>query len=213
MPDPRICFWCGGEITSKDGKKFCSIKCSAAYANTFAAAATRKDKSRTCEECGKIFERKDRQSRFCSHSCSAKFHNRPRSEAARHKCAGCESSILLRVEYCSPKCKTDHKIRLWLAGEFNATKAHSISKFIREYVLEKAEYACVECGYANRRDDGASILQVHHIDGNWQNNCSENLECLCPNCHALTENYGARNKGKGRTWKQDYNQFASVAKR
>ena len=32
-------------------------------------------------------------------------------------------------------------------------------------------------------------LEVHHIDGDIFNNELENLELLCPNCHAYTENY------------------------
>ena len=102
---------------------------------------------------------------------------------------------------------------MWLSGEFDATKKHSISKFIRDYILDKNGHKCEKCGYNTPRTDGASILQIHHKDGSWQNNRPENLECLCPNCHALTENYGARNKGKGRTWKKSYDQFAGVAKR
>jgi len=36
-------------------------------------------------------------------------------------------------------------------------------------------------------------LELHHIDGNKYNNKLENLMLLCPNCHALTDNYRAKN--------------------
>ncbi|MFM2269593.1 MAG: hypothetical protein RL757_3034 [Bacteroidota bacterium] len=36
-------------------------------------------------------------------------------------------------------------------------------------------------------------LELHHIDGNRYNNSLENLKLLCPNCHALTDNYRAKN--------------------
>lgn len=36
-------------------------------------------------------------------------------------------------------------------------------------------------------------LQVHHIDGNRYNNQLNNLQLLCPNCHALTDNFGIKN--------------------
>ena len=42
---------------------------------------------------------------------------------------------------------------------------------------------------------GNSILQFHHKDGNSNNNSPENIQVLCPNCHAMTENYMALNKG------------------
>ncbi len=32
-------------------------------------------------------------------------------------------------------------------------------------------------------------LEVHHIDGHKGNNKEENLQLLCPNCHAYTPNY------------------------
>ena len=39
-------------------------------------------------------------------------------------------------------------------------------------------------------------LCVHHIDGNHINNQIENLQVLCPNCHAQTDNYCGRNTNK-----------------
>ena len=43
---------------------------------------------------------------------------------------------------------------------------------------------------------GNSILQFHHIDGDAYNSNVENIAVLCPNYHAMTENYMALNKGK-----------------
>ena len=39
-------------------------------------------------------------------------------------------------------------------------------------------------------------LQLHHKDGNRANNELDNLELLCPNCHAQTDNYCRKNKRK-----------------
>ena len=36
-------------------------------------------------------------------------------------------------------------------------------------------------------------LELHHKDGNRKNNQRSNLELLCPNCHALTDNYRGKN--------------------
>ena len=38
-------------------------------------------------------------------------------------------------------------------------------------------------------------LELHHVDGDKTNNCLENLQLLCPNCHAATDNYRGRNIG------------------
>lgn len=39
-------------------------------------------------------------------------------------------------------------------------------------------------------------LEIHHKDGNHLNNSLDNLQLLCPNCHALTDNYKGRNRKK-----------------
>lgn len=36
-------------------------------------------------------------------------------------------------------------------------------------------------------------LEVHHINGDRLNNTLENLQLLCPNCHALTDNFKGKN--------------------
>ena len=42
-------------------------------------------------------------------------------------------------------------------------------------------------------------LQIHHRDGNHNNNHIENLQLLCPNCHSQTKNYCGKNINTGRT--------------
>lgn len=41
-------------------------------------------------------------------------------------------------------------------------------------------------------------LEVHHIDGNHNNNELENIQLLCPNCHSYTENYRGKNVNTGK---------------
>jgi Zn finger protein HypA/HybF involved in hydrogenase expression len=36
-------------------------------------------------------------------------------------------------------------------------------------------------------------IELHHIDGDKYNNELSNLKILCPNCHALTDNYRGKN--------------------
>lgn len=59
------------------------------------------------------------------------------------------------------------------------------------------EEKCEVC--KNEMWNGLSIpLELHHVDGNPKNNEIENLQILCPNCHAQTENFKGKNKGKNR---------------
>lgn len=65
-------------------------------------------------------------------------------------------------------------------------------KLLREH-LKRCECEC--CG--NSKWLGKTIpLEVHHKDGNKRNNEIDNLLLLCPNCHALTDNYRGKNIGK-----------------
>lgn len=64
----------------------------------------------------------------------------------------------------------------------------------RERLFQETNYSCTQCGYNKTRDNGKTILEIDHIDGDYTNNTRENLRVLCPNCHALTPNF--RNWGR-----------------
>lgn len=78
-------------------------------------------------------------------------------------------------DYLSGKVKiTTHKLRLRLISQ--------------KYFEEK----CNSCG--NTEWLGEKIpLELHHKDGNKENNSLENLELLCPNCHVFTDTYKTKN--------------------
>lgn len=57
------------------------------------------------------------------------------------------------------------------------------------------EYKCERCGRTEW--EGKPIpLELHHINGDNTDNRIENLQILCPNCHAFTDNYRGRRKRK-----------------
>lgn len=56
----------------------------------------------------------------------------------------------------------------------------------------KRGYRCEKCGLSKWLDNDLP-LEIHHIDGNKLNNEESNLLILCPNCHALTDNYRGKN--------------------
>lgn len=58
----------------------------------------------------------------------------------------------------------------------------------KRIVLEEQDYKCDHCDLAEWM--GLRItLELDHIDGNNKNNVRENLRCLCPNCHSLTDTW------------------------
>ena len=57
------------------------------------------------------------------------------------------------------------------------------------------EYKCECCG--NTEWMGQPIaLELHHVNGIKDDLRIENLQVLCPNCHAFTDNYRGRNVSK-----------------
>lgn len=70
--------------------------------------------------------------------------------------------------------------------------------------MEKHNYKCEICGWGEENPHTHTIpLEIHHKDGDYTNNKEENLQVLCPNCHALTETYKSHNK-KGRKGRAKY---------
>lgn len=55
------------------------------------------------------------------------------------------------------------------------------------------EHKCCRCNLTEWLNNPIP-LELHHKDGDHYNNELNNLELLCPNCHALTDNYRGKNK-------------------
>lgn len=60
---------------------------------------------------------------------------------------------------------------------------------------EIKDASCESCG-RNEWQDLPIPLELHHVNGDSTDNRPENLKLLCPNCHALTDNYRGRNIGR-----------------
>lgn len=76
------------------------------------------------------------------------------------------------------------------ASEYlNSDKKIQASKLKEKLLKENlVDNECALCGISSWNGKPLT-LQLHHIDGNHNNNSFENLQLLCPNCHSQTDNY------------------------
>lgn len=77
--------------------------------------------------------------------------------------------------------------------EHSGWSSHSIRKRLLQEGVKEAK--CENCGLSEWM--GHPIpLELHHVNGVHTDNRLENLQILCPNCHALTNNYSGRPSNK-----------------
>lgn len=108
------------------------------------------------------------------------------------QCLNCGTPVRQRPNiYCSLVCQHQfNRRRKFEQGDRN-------SSFLKTYLLDLRERKCEVCGIAEWMGNPAP-LELDHKDGDSTNNELSNLRLICPNCHAQTENYKGRNKGRGR---------------
>lgn len=88
-------------------------------------------------------------------------------------------------------CKTKQTIptEIYLNNKKRIKSSRLKTRLIKEHYKE---HKCERCGLTEWQ--GVPIpLELHHKDGNRFNNSLDNLIILCPNCHALTDNYRGKN--------------------
>lgn len=186
------------------GKSFCSIGC----ANK-GRPSTRYSLTKKCPTCENSFSvtSADVRKAYCSRRCSAIANNIRRgikSGTGKVRCGFCGADTERKWKtqtFCNAKCKAKFELNAWLSGSVSGTGTRQYRFFVKKWLLERANYRCESCGFSRSRPDGRSILQVDHIDGRWSNNTPQNLRILCPNCHAMTPNWGGANRGKGREFR------------
>lgn len=70
---------------------------------------------------------------------------------------------------------------------------HSLkTRLIKEGLLR---HECYECGAPPLWNGKPLVLQLDHINGQYNDNRIINLRILCPNCHSQTETFAGKNTG------------------
>lgn len=66
----------------------------------------------------------------------------------------------------------------------------------RRLIEEGLKDGCCESCGREQWQEAPIPLELHHVNGDSDDNRLDNLKVLCPNCHALTDNYRGRNIGR-----------------
>lgn len=149
-----------------------------------------------CKNCNFPLSYNKRKQLYCSHRCSAIFNNTkkitPRNGNSLPKCKICGKKLWRHTQqYCS-KCGF-----IVLVQSHIKNKNPLCGKILKKYLILTRGYICNKCKLTEWL--GHPIpLESHHKNGDSNDNHEENIELLCKNCHAFTDTYGIKNKGKGR---------------
>ena len=133
----------------------------------------KKNKEDVCPQCSNSFLhfKWDKQE-FCSNMC---YYDSLRDKRPKHNCASCGKeigTIIYRERrsneyYCNRECYDNRRKK-------NLKRLKRHTKFY-DTLLEESQ---CECGVNDK-----FLLQIHHKDGNHNNNEPNNLEIVCGNCH------------------------------
>lgn len=221
----RCCLNCGKEISSRERsrKKFCSRSCATQYNNRLREHSD-DTKSAISEGLKKYWSEhpmteEEKYNKYCKDKDNISFEEYSmrkerlvKRDGKKYYCVICGKELKPNQStYCSNECRKEAEdrqykeyIERWKKGEeAGHTASYKIHKYVKRYLLEKYNNSCQECGWNKENPHTHNVpLQIHHIDGDCTNNSEENLQLLCPNCHALTENFGSRNKNSKRVFRK-----------
>lgn len=130
----------------------------------------------------------------------------PKTEIAKRLCCkiGTLNTYLdkLGIEYKGQQAKKGQAkggIRYYSLDDYLSRctyiKSEVYKKYLIKFGVKKAECECCKNTTWNNQP---IPLELHHVDGNHYNNALDNVQLLCPNCHAQTSTNSGKNTAKHR---------------
>lgn len=151
----KFCSICGKELIGSLARK--NLTCASKDCISKALSqAGRKYETPFCKQCGREFSRRGRRQNtyFCSRECRGKWMSVNRSGKDNPLWKGGRSSVSWYKDYPSEFCEG-----------------------LRRSIRKRDGYKCKSCSRELKAPD------AHHIDGDKENNESQNLISLCRSCH------------------------------
>ena len=148
-----------------------------------------------CKCCNKVIPYEKRINKFCNSSCSASYNNlgvvrnTTNGKWKKKICIYCGKPTP-NMKFCNRNC--EHEYNLEIKRKALLESGEILYKRDKWYLIEIRSHRCEIC--KNSEWNGCNIpLDIHHIDGDSDNNKFSNLQLICPNCHRLTSNHGSKN--------------------
>jgi len=145
----------------------------------------------TCEYCNNLFLKEIKlinynKNRGINNYCSNKCANAIRKTGIDTNCAYCDKSIYVKLRYVRNNKSGNyfccHKHANLYLGVLRRGENHwnfnNVGSHYRIIALRNYPNVCSICGY-----NLVKALEVHHRDGNRNNNDIGNLDLLCPTHH------------------------------
>lgn len=149
-----------------------------------------------CEVCQKTFEAREAdhkrgRARFCSLSCSSSRSNPNKQRQTKVICAYCQCEFLKPNNKLKGSksglyfCSREHKDKAQRIGGIEAIQPDHYKNgkhtHYRKLALREFPKHCNRCQWREHEE----VLVAHHKNRDRTNNTLENLEILCPTCHAV----------------------------
>lgn len=152
---------------------------------------------RTClnPKCQQLFQAPVKEinrghGKYCRQSCATTHTNSLRKKIVHEpnaSCSYCQMTFYIDKDRKSASksglyfCCREHKDISQRIGGIEAIQPDHYGTTLKDYrdiAFRHYPKVCMRCGYDK-------FVVVHHRDYNRSNNSLENLEIICPNCHAL----------------------------
>ncbi len=151
-----------------------------------------------CQYCDNALIYDKRKNKYCNRSCATSMNNKGVRRHGKspiiHPCKECKRDTTNKT-FCSNDCQFSFTQKQVWASIRKGTWSNrgKCQKTLRKFLVNNRGQQCENCN-RKRWNRNPIPLTVHHKNGDATNNILTNVELLCWNCHALTKNFGSKNK-------------------